>query len=346
MRIHIDIGHPAHVHYFRNMIKILERQGYEFLVTARNRQYVFELLDAYGIQYVDRGKGSDNALGKIVYLIKTSLKIYSLALKFKPELFIDFGTMYSCLSGFLMRKKHIVFEDTENADLYRLLYKPFVNVIYTPECFERDLGKKHKRFRSYMELSYLHKNYFQPDVSVLSEAGLKKGDVFSIVRFVNWKAAHDFGKAGLSVETKVAVVKALEKYGRVFISSEIELPEELTAYQLPVKPEKLHSLMHYASLVLGESATMASEAAVLGTPSVFIDETGRGYTNDIERRYGILFNFKPDNEDPGPVIQKAEELLSNPDHKNKAMDVRERIHSEMIDLTKFMIDIVKQRTRF
>ncbi|NPA35438.1 MAG: DUF354 domain-containing protein [Chlorobi bacterium] len=335
----IDIGHPAHVHYFRNMINILTKEGCEFLVFARNRQYVFELLDAYGIKYIDRGSGSDRIAGKIVYLIKASLKIYNYARRFKPDLFLDFGTMYSCFSGFVLRKKHVVFEDTENAGIYRMLYKPLVDVIYTSESFEVDLGRKHKRFKSYMELAYLHKKYFNPDDSVLKTAGIKRGEPFSIVRFVNWKAVHDFGKRGLTAENKKKIIKALEKYGKVFVLSEMELPAELKSYHLSVEPDKLHSLMYYASLVLGESATMASEAAMLGVPSVFIDKTGRGYTNELEKKYGTLLNFSPD-DNISEIIRKAVGLF-NEEKKTAALSAAEKIQSENIDLTGFMVNIIK-----
>ena len=337
MRIFIDIGHPAHVHYFRNFIKIMEGRGHEFLVTARDRQHVFRLLDAYGIKYMSRGAGGGSMFSKLLYLLKSSFRNYLLARKFRPALFIDFGTMYSCAASSLLRKRHVVFEDTEITGLYRSVYEPLVDEIYTPECFELDLGRKHKRFKGYMELAYLHSNFFTPDVSVLSDAGLKKGDIFSIVRFVDWKAVHDIGNEGLTAEEKISLVKRLEKYGKVLISSELPLPAALQKYELRIEPEKLHSLMHFASLVIGESATMASEAAILGTPAVYIDNEGRGYTRDIEKKYGTLFNFKPD--EVSSIVVKAEEILSSEAWKDKALEMREKIISGSVDLTAFMVEV-------
>ena len=337
MKIFIDIGHPAHVHYFRNFIKIMESRGHEFLITARDRQHVFALLDFYGIKYISRGKGSESTMGKIFYLVKASFRILMLVRTFRPDIFIDFGTMYSCLSSFLTGKKHIVFEDTEITGLYRTIYKPFVNEIYTPECFELDLGNKHKRFKGYMELAYLQDKYFTPEESVLESAGLKPGDIFSIVRFVNWKAVHDMGNAGMTTVEKISLVRKLEKYGRVFISSEMPLPEELDRYRLNLKSEKLHSLMSFAALVIGESATMASEAVMLGTPAIYVDKEGRGYTRDLKNRYGVLFNFTPD--DMGGVIAKAEELLSSGEWKKKALTMRKKILSENADLTELMVTV-------
>jgi len=40
--------------------------------------------------------------------------------------------------------------------------------------------------------------------------------------------------------------------------------------------------MAYCRAFIGESATMASEAAVLGVPAVYAAETGRSYTDEQE----------------------------------------------------------------
>jgi len=340
MKILIDIGHPAHVHYFRNFIKIMESKGHQFLVIARDRQYVFDLLRAYGIGFVSRGKGGGGAISKLWYLKKTSVKQYFRARRFKPDLFLDFGTIYSGAAGMMLRKPHLVFEDTENAGLYRLLYKPFVTEIFTPECFEKELGRKQVRFPGYMELCYLHKNYFTPDATVLEEVGLTQGERFSIVRFVDWKAVHDIGYTGLLSDDKISLVNELKKYGKVFVSSEIPLPEELEEYRLNIKPESLHSLMHYAGLVLGESATMASEAVVVGTPAVFIDNVGRGYTTDLSRKYGNLYLYTPKHENVESIIEKAGEVFSSADAKPEALKIREQIHKDSIDVTAFMVEMV------
>jgi len=69
MKIFIDIGHPAHVHYFRNFIKIMESKGHTFFVSARNRSIIFYLLEAYKIPYFDRGKGKDGIIGKLFYML-------------------------------------------------------------------------------------------------------------------------------------------------------------------------------------------------------------------------------------------------------------------------------------
>ena len=58
MRILFDMGHPAHVHFFKNAIWELEKQGHEVKVTARDKDVTLELLEAYGIPYEIWGSAS------------------------------------------------------------------------------------------------------------------------------------------------------------------------------------------------------------------------------------------------------------------------------------------------
>ena len=47
MRIFIDIGHPAHVHYFRYIINKLKMDGNDIFITARNKDVTHQLLNNY-----------------------------------------------------------------------------------------------------------------------------------------------------------------------------------------------------------------------------------------------------------------------------------------------------------
>ena len=130
----------------------------------------------------------------------------------------------------------------------------------------------------------------------------------------------------------------MAKYGKVIITSEEKLPEELEQYQTTIEPHKMHDALYFASLLMGESATMASEAAMLGTPSIFLDNDGRGYTDELEEKYGLVFNYTESNEDQLKAIYKGIEIL------NKGKEIyqkrREVLLSEKDSLTEFMLSNV------
>src|SRR5690554_1938305 len=191
MRIIIDINHPAHIHYFRNFFKIAKSEGHEVLFVSRNKEITHQLLDLYGIPYIGRGKGYDGKIGKFLYMLYADWLLFKIAKKFKPDLFLNFLHPYPSQVARLIGVPSFVFSDTEHARLHHKLTVPFATKIFTPACYRIDLGKKQHRFRSYMELCYLHPNYYTPNNDILSVLGIEGGERYAIVRFVSWGAVHD-----------------------------------------------------------------------------------------------------------------------------------------------------------
>ena len=50
MNILFDINHPAHVHFFKNAIKILENSNHNIIITAREKEMTTYLLGKYNIE--------------------------------------------------------------------------------------------------------------------------------------------------------------------------------------------------------------------------------------------------------------------------------------------------------
>ena len=172
MRILLDIGHPAHVHYFKNLIKNLKNKGNQFLITAREKDVTHELLNNYKIPYISRGRGSNGLLGKFLYLFKANYQLYKLGKNFKPDLFISFASPYAGHVALFLRKPHISFTDTEHAKLGIISFLPFASIVLTPKVFKIDLGKKHLKFNGYMEQCYLQEKYFSPSSKILEQLEL------------------------------------------------------------------------------------------------------------------------------------------------------------------------------
>lgn len=340
MRILIDINHPAHVHYFRNFSTIMKGKGHEILFVSRNKEMEHRLLNLYGFSYISRGKGKSGRIGKFLYLIYADLKLLWISRGFKTDLFINFLHPYPSHVARLLGKTSLVFSDTEHAKLHHQLTVPFATKIFTPSCYRISLGEKQIRFKGFMELAYLHPNYFKPDPFILTMLDIKNDEKYVIVRFVSWAAAHDFGHKGMSLENKRKVIGLISKYARVFITSEGELPEDLESYRVKIPFDKMHDAIYFSSLLFGESATMASEAAVLGTPSIFLDNDGRGYTDEEERKYGLVYNFNESLQHQELAIQKALEIIMDERSNETYALKREKLLLDCIDTTQFMIEEV------
>ncbi len=336
MNILIDLNHPAHYHYCKNFIKQSVALGHSVKVIARKRFPTQELLESDKIPYVDRGVGGKGLLGKLFYFFVGDWYVFKEAIKFKPDIFLAFMSPYAPQVGWLLRKPVYLFDDTEHAKLHKITTYPFCTKIFSPNSFRGSLGKKQEKFNGFMELAYLHPDVFQPDPTVLEELEVEPEDKFVIFRFVSWEAHHDVGHSGMSLENKIKAVTELSKYAKVLITSEQELPSELKAYQVKIAPHRMHHALYYASLLLGESATMASEAAMLGTPAIFMDNDGRGYTDELENKYGLVANYTESENDQIMAIGKAVEMIQEDavvysSKRNKLLD-------ENINLTRYMIE--------
>ena len=228
----------------------------------------------------------------------------------------------------------VVFYDTEFAVQTNRLVYPLAYSVCTPDCYQGKVPGRHLQYAGYHELAYLHPNRFTPDPAVLAEFGVSPDEPYSIVRFVSWQAVHDRRERGLTAKQKRHLVEVLQRRGRVLISSEAPLTPDLAELAVRGPVEQIHHLIAHARLVVGESATMSSEAAVLGVPAVFIATTGRGYTDDEERRYGLVRHFTEDQYD-----------MALSDHRGDTrapastwQAARQRLLDEKIDVTAWMVD--------
>lgn len=336
MNILFDIGHPAHVHYFKNLYKILESKGHSTMFVARDKEVTIDLLKINNIDFVCRGKGATSILGKIFYLLKANLIILKTAFKFKPDIFISFASPYAAQIAWILKIPHIAFTDTEHATLGKIAFIPFTKCILTPDCFNIDLGKKHLKFNSYMELCYLHGNYFNPDKNIYELLEIQPNEKFIILRFVSWGASHDVGQNGLNLNDRLSFVSELSRYAKVFISSEEDLPENLTPYKINIPSNKLHDALAFADLFVGEGATMASECAMLGTPAIYVNTLKLGFISELENKYGLLTTF--DNSQG--VLEKAIEIINSDDVSYKQK--KDIMLKDKIDPTAFMVWFIEQ----
>ncbi len=333
MKILIDIGHPGHVHYFKNTIKYLKDNGHEIMVTARDREFVLQLLEKYNISYINRGQGQNSLIGKVFYMLKADYILYKASKKFKPDLFLSFASPYAAQVAFLKGKPHIALTDTEHVGIfYSLFTYPFTSHILTPESFLKDLGVKQIRFRHVVEGLYLHENYFQPNPQIRTDLGLKDNVEFVLLRFVSWNAHHDVGENGLDYKTKLKLVDILKRKYKVFISSEGELPDELKPYEIKISPEKIHHVLAEASLFVGESATMASESALLGTFAVFINSLPLMCNIKVGQEAGLIRHFQKTEG----VEDFISSLMNNLDLKNESKRKAEELRKKHINPAAFL----------
>lgn len=340
MKLLIDIGHPAHVHFFKNIISNLLHKGHEVKIVMRAREITKHLLEKYNLDYEYLSKNYRGLTRKAIGMFRIDYRLYKIAKSFDPDILMGIGSLYSAHVSKLLRKASIVFTDTEHAVLINKLAFPFATTVLTPSCFHgRVSKKKHVRYKGYHELAYLHPNYFKPDSAVLEWLDLSKDERFFIIRFSSLDASHDIRKRGFDFRGKDEIkgfLRRLEEHGRPFLANEIELGKNFEKYSLRTPPEQIHSLLSYATLYIGEGATMASEAGVLGVPWIYASTKRLGYLDDQESRYGLGVTLDSSEK----VFKKALELLENENLRNEWRMKRERMLENSVDVTRFVTEFI------
>ncbi len=182
-------------------------------------------------------------------------------------------------------------------------------------------------------------NRFTPDKNVLKELGVEEGEKYVIIRFVAWNASHDLGHKGISYENKLRAVSEMSKYAKVFISAEGELPKELEQYRFKITPDRMHDALAFATLVFGESSTMAEEAAMLGVPNILLTSIDILYIKHLCEKHDICYSYTDSSEDQEKAINRAVELIQM-DYatiKQEWSDKSQRLLNDKIDVTAFLV---------
>ena len=324
MNILFVSGHPAQVHNFRNVRVELLKNGQQIFWLTTPKDIAANLLNTYGIPYTMLQKPNGGLINKAWTLLRNVVWEIRFLRKHKIDVAVTRTCPYTTIAAKICGVKHIIIDDTEHAGEQMKWFSNQADSVLVPECFWMQLRKDEMRFPGNIELFYLHANRYTP-AEVWDLLNIAPDTRYALVRFVRWDAWHDTKLVGgFSLDQKRELVARLQKHMRVFISSESELPADLEPYRIQIPIERMHDVQAAAALFVGESATMASESVVLGTPAIYIDEVGRGYT-DEEAREQLLWMYRPvpsrDELKPNEpewiaggvkeCIEKAEEIASS-----------------------------------
>ncbi|MBE0637804.1 MAG: DUF354 domain-containing protein [Bacteroidales bacterium] len=330
-RIIFDIGHPAQVHNFKHLYRVLVNKGWKGLFTTKDKDVTIALLEKYNLPYIVIGKSGQGIINKVLGLLRDLSNFIKILGQFKPDIIVCRFSIHSVWGAKIKGIPVIGLADTEHTKLVDWITIPFSSAKLTSTSYWKNLGTNHFRFRGNIELFYLHPNRYTPPPAAIPELSLKQGQKYVLIRFVSWGAHHDIGQKGFTLATKIKIVELLAPDFKIFISSEGELPVGISQYQVKFSPDKIHDVLAHAALYIGEGASMASEAAVLGIPSVYVNTLDVGYVLD-EAKAGLVFNFR----DEKGVIVQIKELMQQNDLQKSFREKRAEFLKDKIDVTAFL----------
>ena len=364
MRIALFLGHPAHFHMLKHAAAGLKAHGHQVFFVIKKKDILENLCQDAGFEYfkIREGRG-----GSKLGLIKSVLGMEWHMLQFIRCNKIDIlvGSTLSFAAAKLARIPVIAMgeDDADVVPKYAKMVYPFASSVLTPDCCDNGRwNNKSSKYPSYHELAYLHPNHFTPNPKIVEAYGIGTSKPYFVMRFASLNAHHDSGIKGINTDIAERLVKILEPFGTIYITSERPLEPQFEKYRIKINPLDMHHVMAFASLYIGDSQTMAAEAGVLGVPFVrFNDFVGRiGYLRELEDVYQLGYGIHATPLAAGSPIHRAdgstqpsgvealyervEQLVAMPAEERKEIfqSRREKMLAEKIDCAKFLTYFIEQ----
>lgn len=339
MKYIFELNHPKHYYQFKYVMQILKSRGHEISVLARDKDVLLNVLQEEHVGYTVFGKHRKTMLSKVLGTFGLMFKYIAIVKEQRPDVFVSKASWYGSAMAKIFHKESVIFPDSEVVKVTNRYVVPMCTKVVTPDSFRLDYGSKHYRIKGIFEDCYLSPHVFQADEAVIEKYGLKRP--YAVVRFVGWFANHDVGKSGFNQREKEELVQAISKNMNVYISSENDLPDELEPYRLPTPASVIHDVLSFADLYIGDSQTMASEAALLGTPAIrsnsFVGPNDMSNFIMLQEKYGLLYNVA----EPAEAISLATDMSKN-SRKVEWMEKRDKYYAQVGDCNAQIVELIER----
>lgn len=334
MNILVDVGHPAHVHLFKNVIEDLKGEGWHVYVVSRDKDITLALLDRLGIEHQCISRQKRGLIAMFFELLLRTWRIYLMHRKVRFDYAIGTSASIGLLS-FFSRVKSVNFceDDDRTVFLYALISYPFSTLVVNPSCIISSYWKKKRKLHNSLhELAYLHPENFKPDVNILEKYGLKPYG-YIIWRKSSLEAHHDYGAQGVEDSFLDELKGKYSEYH--FLTSH----EAKRKHQFEV--DEMHHILAFARLLVSDSQSMTIEAAVLGIPSVrissFVGKTS--CIEMLEETYHLTYGYRPEEIDSAK--SKIEELLQESNWLEKWKGKKNNLLVHMPRFDRWIVELLK-----
>lgn len=340
MNILFFLVHPAKFNFHRVQINELIFRGHNVDILITSKDILEDLVKEEGWEYTNifpEGRkipGLHVYVGAVISLVRTVYRLWKFSRGKKYDLFIgDLLTILGMLKGVpsLYPTDDVLVQVPEQS-----VFLSTCTHIIAPKITDlRRYNSKKIAYDGYKALAHLHPNYFKPDRSRLPDGLLDRP--FFLIRCVGFSATHDIDRRGINNDVLTKLVHILSKKGNIVITSERSLPKELEKYRNELRKSDISHYMYFADLFIGDSTTMGSEAAVLGTPSIEFDNYFEEIEQmqELEHAYGLNLCVK--TSEPEELFRKVKEFINTPNIKEVFRKRSRKLIADKIDVSAFLI---------
>jgi predicted glycosyltransferase len=268
MRVWVDLTNSPHVLVLRPIIRALEREGAEVLVTARDFAQTLDLAERHGLDVEAIGHHRGGRLAaKGLGLLSRSTALARWARGRKIDIAIGHGSNDVTVAAALLRIPSSTAFDYEWAKVQHTVNCRLAKAVVVPDVIPPERLKRYGateaklcRYPGLKEEYYLAD--FEPDPAVLGELGLDPERPIAVVRTPPAVSLYHRFENPLFGQ----VLDRLRGEQTVVLPRTPEQRAELGDFLVPEHAIDAQSLIAYADLVISAGGTMNREAVALGTP--------------------------------------------------------------------------------
>ncbi|MBY8992512.1 MAG: DUF354 domain-containing protein [Candidatus Lokiarchaeota archaeon] len=326
-KIWIDIEEPKTAIMFNSLLKKFQKEDAELLVTARDYDSTFQILDDLDINYQKVGKhGGERLEDKLETYIHRLTELFPFVSNFKPDYFITFSSVEGARISYGLKIPSVGYNDEpRNVPVCKLIF-PYLDKIIIPACVPEEMyinlhanPDKLIKYNGIDEIAWL--SDYEPDPKILDIYSLEKGK-FVIIRSEPSFASYFIDKLkpeeslisqffppifSKFPDLKYFLIVRTDKQ-EAFLKKKLRNYIDNSNIIITRYMRNMVDLCYYSALVISGGGTIVRESSLLNVPSIeyFPGETAPQEHFLIDNGFPLIHIKECDK-----IVKKSIEIISS-----------------------------------
>ena len=342
MKIWFDLSNSPHINMFHDLIRELESDGHEIIITSRPLANTVQLLDQRGLKHTVIGEHYGKNIYKKIfgYPIRV-LQLRKFLAPLKPDLAISQSSFHSPIVAKLLGIPSIYTNDNEHA----MGNKPafiFASKILIPENLAIDkIAKIGVSSKKIMQYPGVKEGIYLWSKGERIQQKRKENTVKTIKIFIRpepqtaqyYKGKENFlDEMLLTLQHKYKIC-VLTRDNQQYIHYKQDKFEKLN---VPDKPIDFETIATECTIFIGAGGSMTRELAILGIPTISV------YQDDLLDVDGYLLEKKLMRHEPNLTAEKVDAFLNELSQQSPYLELMEK-GKKAFQL--FKTEIIKFKTK-
>jgi predicted glycosyltransferase len=357
-KIWVDIEEPKTGIMFNRLLKEFQKEGAELLITARDYDSTFQILDNLHVKYQKVGRhGGEKLEDKLKTYIDRLSKLYPYVIKFAPDYFVTFSSVEGTRISYGLNIPSIGYNDEpRNVPVCKQIF-PYLDHIITPMCVPEEWyihlhanPEQLIRYNGIDEIAWLSE--YEPNPTILEKNDLVKGK-FVIIRSEPSFASYFIGKLKPE-ETLISqffpiifnqfpnhkyfLIVRTEKqelYLKKKLKKHINNSNVIITRFMP----NMVDLCYFSALVISGGGTIVRESSLLNVPSIEFFPGDTAPQEHFLINNGFPLKHIKESE---KIVEKSIEILSEKPHHDRFSDSFKKRIMEFENPNEICFKIVKE----